>query len=281
MARFAFFTPGNDANKHTYDDKESIEVSVDFPSRRDGPLKTPGISMTSPTISVSSSASSEEPSRDDQIEEQSYIESSGSEESNHDGRSVEQSYSESSESVQTSVQTSHYDDTSMLQSFSEGGDSQEKEIHSSASEIDDMTGGGYEKLMPTAETFMNTFSHSRTQSGCQDDTDFEKSAYSSEDAIVKQESRDRNENTHTKRQSEGVVDDETEVGDLRVDCVVQVSGSASISAMDSSDGLENLGSSGRLVPTGDKLAMMMRDRIQAINCIRDLLDSESSKGKSC
>jgi hypothetical protein len=278
MFRFGFFTPGADANN---DLDESIEVSVDYPSCRDDPLKPRDDPLTSSTISVSRSMDSVPSIHNDLSIEQFYSESSGSEESNHDGQSIEQSYSESSDSIRSS----NNDDTSILQSYTDGSDFQTLSTGSGGSEIDDMIGGFEKKtshilMAPTAETFMETFSTSQTLSECQEDTEVEKATHSVEEAIVKQESGDGNGSAGTQHQAGGVVDEGYDVGDLKVDCVVEVSGSESISAMQSSDGSENLGTSGGFVPTGDKLAMMMRDRIQAINCIRNLLDSESIKGKS-
>ncbi|KAL3827486.1 hypothetical protein ACHAXA_003755 [Cyclostephanos tholiformis] len=263
MVRFAFFTPGGGAIREL---EESIEVSVDtsnytFPSCRDEPF-------TSPTCSESRSCDSEPSNHDDQSISQSYSESNGSERSNHEDQSISQSYSESSGSLR-----SNHDDTSVQQSYSEASDLQTFSSFSGGSEIDDMIDGFVKKIAsiemtPTQDTCMNTFSTSQTLSEYQEDREVEKSKHSAEEVIVKQESEDENGSADTKTEKEG-----SEVKGSKVECVVEVHLSESISAMESNDGTENVSSSG-LVSTGDKLAVMMRDRIQAINSIRDLLESE-------
>jgi hypothetical protein len=269
MVRFAFFTPGGGAIREL---EESIEVSVDtsnytFPSCRDEPF-------TSPTCSESRSCDSEPSNHDDQSISQSYSESNGSERSNHEDQSISQSYSESSGSLR-----SNHDDTSVQQSYSEASDLQTFSSFSGGSEIDDMIDGFVKKIAsiemtPTQDTCMNTFSTSQTLSEYQEDREVEKSKHSAEEVIVKQESEDENGSADTKTEKEG-----SEVKGSKVECVVEVHLSESISAMESNDGTENVSSSG-LVSTGDKLAVMMRDRIQAINSIRDLLESERKLGKS-
>jgi hypothetical protein len=62
--------------------------------------------------------------------------------------------------------------------------------------------------------------------------------------------------------------------------MVAVSACESTGEMGSHDGNENVGTRREFDTAGDKLTIMMRDRTQAINNIRSLLESDGKRGKS-
>jgi hypothetical protein len=69
--------------------------------------------------------------------------------------------------------------------------------------------------------------------------------------------------------------DGPKVENIADECVVVLDANA-----ESKDGTEDVGESKTLASFGDKLSEMMRDRIQAINSIRGLLEREQEHGKS-
>ncbi len=76
------------------------------------------------------------------------------------------------------------------------------------------------------------------------------------------------------------VDNEVESKELKIkgiadECVVVLD-----VKVESKNGTENVGECRNVASSGDKLAEMMRDRIQAINSIRGLLEREQEQGKS-